>query len=380
MINAYHTSRALLNARTLVLLIALIPSLAFSAEPDLYMARIAVVSQSAGERKPAIIKGLRQVLVKKTGSRSILSTEGINQILRRSQTMLISFSYTTTPDQLWLDIKFDKDAVDSSIQDLNQTIWLGERSGVLVWLLNRENITVHVANNDDIEMRKVIENISQERAIPAFLPLMDINEQMSVDLRATWGGFTETIEHVSANYDLPYTLLGRIRNYINQDINPKTGLKNNFPEWQIQWTLLGTKEPIRWTTQATDKLTLIHAGLQSTLDKITFEHAIRLTTNDRGNIQITISGLYDRQLFQAALNELREQELIKTATLVNINRERITVELELNGPLETTIQLLIKGGKFKTLQTDSFYADSRPQNTTKIDSLATVHLEYMDDL
>ncbi|MGV6851396.1 MAG: DUF2066 domain-containing protein [bacterium] len=324
---------------------------ALASPSNLYQAQVLVSSQSANERKTRLITGLKQVLVKKTGQRNILNSPEIGRILRRAQSLLVSFSYEKINEQLWLNISFDKKGIDQAINELGQAVWIGERHGVLVWILQRDGIHINPVTSEDQEYAKQIQTLSKQRAIPLYLPLMDLSEQQKVDLRAAWGGFTETLEQLATEYELPYTLLLRIRPQQDGFLG--------------QWSLIGTQNPKRWSSTATDIKTLIDQGVENALDQISSEHVIRLDLRQSDTIQISVAGLYDRIIYQAAVKELIDQELIESVYPAYLSRDHVVFNLKINGPAQAILSLLLASSHFSQAPIDNSNFN-QPEQATQL--------------
>src|SRR5690349_11334235 len=100
---------------------------------SLYQATLPVATQSAEERTDAIQKGLRQVLIKVTGTKQVLNNIRIKNSLAKAERFVQEFGYTQMSQQpgYRLDLQFDSENINQLLQNASAPIWDAHRPLVL---------------------------------------------------------------------------------------------------------------------------------------------------------------------------------------------------------------------------------------------------------
>ena len=130
-----------------VLLVPAIQALHAAEVDGLYEARVAVASQSAGDRARAVGEGFRQVLVKVSGQRSVLAAPAVQADLGKGESLLGSYRYETAvprvPGQaemaaqgtLFIRLAFDPASVRAILNRAGAPVWGASRPPVYLWLV-----------------------------------------------------------------------------------------------------------------------------------------------------------------------------------------------------------------------------------------------------
>lgn len=167
--------------RAVALLLSLlsgIAAVAHGAQVDgLYEADVPVSGQSAAERQVAITEGLRQVLVKASGQRSVLSLPGIAGELKTASTLLSSWRYEAVPAQpgngtaaapLRLRLNFDGRGVRAILNRAGAPVWSGSRPVVFL-SVGRQAGTVREPFVPGTRQADILLAAAGERGLPVAL-------------------------------------------------------------------------------------------------------------------------------------------------------------------------------------------------------------------
>lgn len=225
------------------LTLALIASPANSAVElkQLYQSSVAVNSQAAAERDQALQTALRQALLKISGDDSLLEQASVRQALRNVRDYVVQYGYRQE-DELQLWAQFDQQKVNQLIQQAGSGIWSNLRPELLIWLaIEDESLQRQIiASGDETVFVQQLKNAAASRGLPIKLPLLDLNDTMSISVLDVWGRFDDQLAFASARYSPDGMVIARVYQADSAVTSDR---------WMLDWTLqLGE---LRWRGEVT---------------------------------------------------------------------------------------------------------------------------------
>lgn len=222
---------------------------AFSLTVDgLYSAQVAVDDQSSAQVSKAKKLGLAKVIVKVTGQPQSLNNARIRGALSNAEVYLQSFSFATQltngQPQALIELAFDELQVNQLIRGSNLPIWGADRAAVLVWLVEDKQGMRQIVNDDDHPMVAQIMSQADQRGMPLLWPLLDIEDQVSIDASALWGLFRETIKNASTRYQPNAVLVGRM-------------FQDSQQLWRVEWNFWLDEVEQQWSSEGADLAALV---------------------------------------------------------------------------------------------------------------------------
>jgi hypothetical protein len=235
--------------KIIILLLMLFSAPAFSLTVGgLYSAQVSVKDQSATQVLNAKKLGLAQVLVKVTGQSQSLNNAKIRAGLAHAEAYLQSFSFTTQltngQPQAMMELAFDKLQVNQLISDASLPIWGADRAAVLVWLVEDKQGTRQIVNDDGHPMVAQIMSQADQRGMPLLWPLLDLEDQVSINGGDLWGVFKEPIENASHRYQPDAVLIGRM-------------FQDSQQLWRVEWNFWLDGVEQQWSSQGADLVALV---------------------------------------------------------------------------------------------------------------------------
>lgn len=240
----------------------------FAIEVDnLYQAEVRVKDQSSKLQHQKLVEGMKEVLIRKSGSRRILQAEVVKQSLGKAQTFLQRYHYTSVPvleqqayahllqanqQQLVgeqsqatnsgelmfpykLVLDFEPRLIDPLIQQSGLTLWGSNRPLSLLWIALERPVATEVPLESGsgaqplpspiqpllqrqlIKAGETTEPVglelraqAQTRGLPIIFPLMDLEDELNVSVSDVWGRFDQVIEQASIRYGADAILVGRV--------------------------------------------------------------------------------------------------------------------------------------------------------------------------
>jgi len=194
---------------------------------SLYIAEVAVDDQSQPVRNIAIRKALHTVVRKVSGRRSTLSNVPLLEALSNVGSYVEQFQYKKREQNkgYWLIVRFQKTALDRTLQQFDVPVWGANRPDVLLWLAVDDGKNRYIVNAElGDELATVLKQESLDAGLAVTLPLLDLADQRTLSFNDIWAGFSEQIQHASKRYSTKQVMFGRL-------------LKSG-DAWRFNWTLM----------------------------------------------------------------------------------------------------------------------------------------------
>lgn len=205
---------------------------------QLYQAQVPVESQAVGERNQALQTALEQTLLKVSGDGQLLAHENVRFALQNVRNYVVQFGYRQVAENLVLWVQFDQAQIDQVIHDAGSGIWSSRRPELLFWLVAEdEQLRRQILGRGDHEpLVEALRETAQQRGLPIKLPLLDLNDSMSISVIDLWARFDDRIQFASSRYDTDGVVVARIY---------QTDPSSYEQPWMLDWTLqLGSG--LRW--------------------------------------------------------------------------------------------------------------------------------------
>lgn len=180
---------------------------------DLYIANVAVDSQSNKERAQALKKAMKIVLVKVGGEEEILDNEIMKNAIVNYKGYFSTYRYRKIKKQNNLIVTFDEKKINQLFIEAELPLWGSLRPQTLVWVVKEDGLSRQVISSSALTtIPNQINDFSSLRGLPMILPLMDLTDSMSVSMTDLWGRFTNPIKEVSSRYAPEMIAVVRISN------------------------------------------------------------------------------------------------------------------------------------------------------------------------
>ncbi|MDX1705701.1 DUF2066 domain-containing protein [Pseudidiomarina sp.] len=332
------------------LTLALIASPAHAAVElqQLYQSSVAVSSQAANERNQALQAALRQALLKISGDDSLFEQPSVQQALRSVRDYVVQYGYRQE-DELLLWAQFDREKVNQLIQQAGSGIWSNLRPEILIWLaIEDESLQRQlIASGDETVFVQQLRNAAASRGLPIKLPLLDLNDNMSISVLDVWGRFEHQLEFASIRYSPDGMVIARV---FQADSAVTTD------RWMLDWTLqLGE---LRWRGEVTG---MDRSGLGA---KLIADLSTRLAKRYRIGAEVEKISSWRIQVYDLAdlIQVIRAEQLlsslpsVNSVQLVTFGRNRAEFELSLKAEPARIMQAIDLSKQMRPI--------SAPENST----------------
>ncbi|UUN14235.1 MULTISPECIES: DUF2066 domain-containing protein [Idiomarina] len=238
----------------------------------MYQAQIAVNDQSVAQRNQALREALTYTLLKVSGDEQVLSHDLVQSALQNVSKFVVQYGYRQAPavtqpksnssnlsnddtspapvQELQLWVQFDQPQIDRLLQEAGSGVWSNLRPELLIWTvyedLNlRRRLLGSGDNHEASEFMQQLVTHANARGLPIKLPLLDLNDSMSLSVLDVWARFEDTLAFASSRYSPDGVITARV---YQAEPTPSDaaieGAAESAPQWVLDWVLqLGE---LRW--------------------------------------------------------------------------------------------------------------------------------------
>ena len=313
----------------LAALLAAAPAAAQRVEGDrasgqgLYEAEVQVRTQAEGERNAAYARALAQVFAKLSGDRGIANRPGVAQELRRASEYVDGFDYrqdesvgpTGAPSfRTMLVVRFVPEAVDSLVAALGLPVWPQPRPKPVVWLAIDDGRGPRLVGLQQSNAARPLLQRAIERGYRLGLPSGNAAEQAAVG--AIWRGDSAAIARLSARYNPPMQLIGK--------------LYRGGEGWQADWTFVDDGRVLsRWSETAADARRAMASGADGAADALIQRYAKATAPADPVAQRIVFTGLRSGDDYLRLSAALQRMSVVRAIRPLRASGDRLEVELDL---------------------------------------------------
>ena len=275
------------------------------ANNDLYFARVAVEGKSAQSRTEAYQAALQLVLIKLTGSTSIIGDRRISSIISNVDQYVKHYTYRTIDTQKltsalanhYIDVYFTPSKLNRRINDLGFPVWSGERPRTILWLAVKDGNQHFILSNARTktnksanDVRSALDRATQKFALPIVLPLMDGQDQSAISLFDIRNNFTAQIQQASNRYGLKTALVGELIRSSNT--------------WYARWILYLEDSVYRWQSSVPTLGAAIDVGMARLANQLTTEYSILIDYSQETLLKLSVTKLVSLDDYATVLNYL----------------------------------------------------------------------------
>ncbi len=330
---------------------------------------VLVEDESDEQRGLAIQSGLRHVLLRLSGDQSVLYSEFASELLRRSSSFLLQFSYDTvipaenslifvkqgfinTESQIEssdlrakgpikvLKLRFDLQLLIAELEKAEQAIWDLNRPELMVWWVRQSGSNRSIiSESSQNESRLALAYYSGLRSVALRFPLMDLRDQAVIDKNDLWGGFDEQIPRANRRYQ------------VNSWIQGKSYVAGGkwVADWQVQ--VLGGVH--RFTSSAESEFTLMRKVLEQLARLLSKEYAV-IAAGESRVYKVKILGVTDLESYLELNQYLKRLIVVEHAEVTGLEGSEVGVTLYLKDSPSKLDKLLALDQRLSPIETPVF--------------------------
>ena len=293
---------------------------------DLYTARVTAADR--GDLDLALGRAMRSMLVRLTGLRRPEESPGVEDAIATPERFVQQYLFEAGAGH-GLTVKFDRGAVDRLVEQLGLGRWSRVRPRVIVWLAVEDRRGRKSFVDSASPAAAAINEPARVRGMPFILPVLDIEDRMTLPVSTLWGGFPEPIQRASRRYAADAVLAGRAW-------RGETGL------WRARWTLFGelTRE---FRTSGESLEEAVAEGMHQVVDRFAARFARRGAAAAASRVPIAVAGIERLEDYARLLRYLASIDIVETVQVERVETSRVRVVLQAKGGAPALAELIALG-------------------------------------
>ena len=306
---------------------------------------IAVQSQSLQQRNHAFRAGLKQIIFKHVGERSVFDNQQIKAALRSPSKLMNQFSYFRKNEKLYLKVQFSESKVIQLLRTAQVPIWGKNRPLTIAWIaFDDENSSALESDSSNNEFIKAFKGKAEKAALPIVLPILDFDEVTNVSVSDVKGSFVNQLQQLNQRYDVEYyTLI--VVDKLNGAFHFQLKL---FPQNQQ-----GVLRPIFQLKGEAKGIELLATDIVKPLVEY-FSKEYSVTANTLTS-KITLEFIDVNSLPEAIEIEryINSLTTVKSAHISGLENNTLSISLDLYGNEQDMLKLLKLDPKIKAVASDA---------------------------
>jgi hypothetical protein len=293
----------------------------------IYQAEVSVKGQGEAERNAGFARALAQVLGKLSGDRSAAAHPGVGQELRNARSYVDGYDYRQDQGvghggaptfNTTLVVRFDRAKVDEIVAALGLPVWPQPRPKPVMWLAIDDGRGPRLVGLAQADAARPVLDRAIERGFRLGLPGGSAAEQAAVG--AIWRGDTSAIARISARYQPPMQLIGKL--YRNQ------------AGWNADWTFIdGGRVLSKWSSADSNARRAMTAGADGAADALVRKYGRHATSGPAGSYRVLFIGIDTGDDYMRLSGYLQGLAVVRRITPLRATPEGLEVELELTSGL-----------------------------------------------
>jgi hypothetical protein len=329
---------------------------------DLYSANIPVTNQSSEQRASAIKQAFFAVIVKVTGNSQVVTQPGVQTAADSAENYVQQYSFVANDDLIdkaqhpyILQVDFTPNVVNSLLLRENIPVWGKDRPLTLFWVSQTDaGKSSLIGANSTNPVANLIDNDTDQRGVPAILPLLDLTDLNAVSVSDIQAPFLQVLKTAANRYGGNAMVILRIT--------------NNSNSITTKWTLVINDQPQNWQIKGSDIKDVINQGINQVADALAGQFAIA-NQGQQSTIVVQVVGLNSLNAFAKARDYLQSLAPVKSVSIAQLSTDSVTFQVQLVGSLADLQKVITLDHTLKTVA-------SVPDNSGQLPLPAATSLTY----
>ncbi len=306
---------------------------------DLFDVEYPVPNQSRQVRAAVFSKGLDEVLVRVSGSRSIVeeikpanasayvqqysyveneADEGATAELGSAAS---SLSYV-------LKVQYNAGKIIKLLRDNGKPVWGEHRSEAIVWLAVRDGSNRYVLKDSDTSLlRNSVETSANRRGLPVIWPVYDREDRQRLAFTDVWAAFREQVRTASKRYTQGPAVVGRLS---------WTG-----SEWKGDWSVFVDSSAYSSSLSGSDYNSVIAGGIDMASDKIGEHYAVlERTGGNEPDLLVEIRNVHSVETYRKIQSFLEGLTAVRQTKVARVDDGIVQFRVDLRGDIDDFVRLV----------------------------------------
>ncbi|OZB03685.1 MAG: hypothetical protein B7X58_15340, partial [Marinobacter sp. 34-60-7] len=296
----------------------------------LYSVDVPVEGSSASNLAAGYAEGLSRVLVRVSGTRDVLSMDGVDGILSEAESLLLSYQVRRQDGESRLQMSFGAVGVNRALAAIGAPVWGANRPLTLAWIAVQDggarnlltsgaedSAPTDAAGGAD-EWRRAFARAAAARGLPVAFPPRSASEDR-VLLSDLWGQFIGRIQEASG--DLSHDVLALMR------------VSRSGGQWRAGWVFEGMgMEPSEQSVNADTPDALAEAVINQWAEQYARRYAVAAEDVDGApRVDIMVEGVSSIADYGQVTRALAGFTPVTSVGASRVRGDRLTVQVTFNG-------------------------------------------------
>ena len=286
----------------------------------LYSAEVSVSDQSQAARNEAIEAALMKVVQKVSGRRSVLNNKPLLAKLSNVGAYVEQFQYKkrVSKEGFWLIVRFQKAALDRTLQQFEVPIWGANRPDVLLWLaLDDGKKRSIISEGSSAGLGSILKQEINDAGLAMTLPLLDLVDQRQLSFNDVWAPFPDEVRSASARYGVKQIMIGQL-------LKKQQG-------WRFSWTLMGADGETSGFEESSSKRAVLQQAFVQIAEVLADIYAPKGTLMLDVPINMQVSGIRDLKQFIHITSYLSALDMVKKLSWTELKKDQAVLDLMISG-------------------------------------------------
>lgn len=291
-----------------------------------YSASVVVSSQSARERSRAAKMGLKEVLVRASGSVDVVQSQRIQRIMPKASKYLQQYHYQLNKlesgeQEEQLVMVFSPAHIRRILSDALEPMWPTNRPKVLLWLVqDLGDAGKEFINHIESPVTLGLQQGAVARGLPITFPLMDLDDQLALSAQQVWSLDEEAILQASERYQVDTILVGRYT-------------QTTQGQWRGTWQYFHRGQNHIYDFRTETGEALGERAIEPVADNLAELYSVTPNTQLGSELYIEVSRVDDFKSYKGALHYLERLDVVSSFNVVSVKAGRLVIGLQLAGNL-----------------------------------------------
>lgn len=347
-----RVSRAAVGAAVLLMGFAFLgaPAQAVTVS-GLYSVEVPVGGSSSAQLQQGYEEGLRRVLVRVSGSRDVLARDGIQSVLAKAESLLLSYQFLRGDDGgSRLQMSFGAVGVNRALASIDAPVWGANRPLTLAWIAveDRGSRRLITGGAETDQWRSAFAQAASERGLPMALPPENFRGDREL-LSEIWGQFVGRVR--SSAPDTSHDVMALVR------------VSQSGGQWRAGWVFDGmAMDGGEELVTAANPQALARAVIDRWADRYAGRYAVAAgEVGDLPQVDIVVQGIRSVEDYGKVNRILEGFTPVQAVGASRVKGDQLTLRVTFNGELDQLKEYVALDPRFIPLDAGSFVPEPDPE-------------------
>ncbi|WP_029655387.1 DUF2066 domain-containing protein [Marinobacter daepoensis] len=292
----------------------------------LYTVDVPVSGTSGRALEDGYQEGLRQVMVRVSGTRDVLKLDGLDEVLSGAESMLLSYQVNRVGGAARLQMSFGAVGVNRALASIQAPVWGANRPLTALWVAvedrgNRQLLTRAAGPDSDNRWVQLLSRAAADRGLPIVFP----SEAFAGDralLSDLWGQFVGRIQQASE--EMSHDALALVR------------ISRSGGQWRAGWVIDGMGMDAReQSVSAGTPEQLVEAVIDRWTEQYSSRYAVTAgEVGEAPTVAMVLEGVSTLSDYGQVTQALQGMTPVMSVGASRVRGERLTVEVTFSGELD----------------------------------------------